>query len=364
LIEIPSNNEKITSDDTDDDSALGASESIRLKRSLSSEESVRSEHRFSKDDKKLLKRSSLDETPVKFSDTDQLSKDDQQSSPNSLSIAQTNNTNDTNVDNYDQGCNTDPNTDPRQECYPDVRRASDGSCDIKSLKENKMFDEGRRFSDGTMHNAIDSGSKKCTLMQKRRSFKRQSRVCNDATATSQRYSDTSLVGPGISNAIFESTVDNEREVIDTSTDNSTRQLNVLKSFESKIQDKNDPEIKADISSPREPNCMPSSLKIDVSTDKIERFETIEEDSAPSDHSCTEAQTCCYKVCKVCKNCKHDKKCPDCCCHAEKQRYLKRMEKIVEENKKLEDMLARNRREMTEIRDMLNNVLSVRMEPGF
>jgi len=353
LIEIPSSNEKITSDDTDDDSALGASESMRLKQS-SSEENVRSEHCSPKDDGKLVKRLSLDET-VKFSDTEQLSKDNQQSSPNSLSIARTNNTKDANVDNYDQGCDTS-NTDLRHECYPDVRRASDSSCDIKSLKENKTFDEGRRFSDGTMH-TVDSGSKRCTLMQKRRSFKRQSRVC-DAVAT--HYSDTSPVRPSISNAIFEPTVDSEREVADTT--DSMQQLNVLKSFES-IEDKNDPEIKTNIPSPKEPNCMPSSLRIDVSTDKMERFETIEENSAPSDHSCIEDQICCYKA-KVCKNCRHNKKCPDCCCHAEKQKYLKRMEKIVEENKKLEDMLARNRREMTEIRDMLNNVLSVRMEPGF
>jgi len=357
LIEIPSNNEKITSDDTDDDSALGASECIRLKQS-SSEESVNSEHCFSKGDKKLAKQLSLDET-VKFSSTDQLSRDDQRSSSNSLNIAQTNDTNDRNVNSEDQGCNVS-NTDPRHGCYPDIRRASDGLCDIKSLKENKrMFDEGRRFSDGTMHGIIDTGSKKCTLMQKRRSFKRQSRVC-DITATC--HSDASLVRPNISNAIVESIIDSERDVTDMT--DSTQQLNVLESFES-IEDKNDPEIKADISTSKEPNCTPSSLKIDVSTytDKTEQFQTIEEDSASSDHSCIEDQTCCYKS-KVCKNCKHNKKCPDCCCYTEKQRYLRRMEKIVEENKRLEDMLARNRREMTEIRDMLNNVLSVRMEPGF
>ncbi len=37
---------------------------------------------------------------------------------------------------------------------------------------------------------------------------------------------------------------------------------------------------------------------------------------------------------------------------------------MQENKRLEDMLARSRREVAQIRDMLSSVLSVRMEPGF
>ena len=41
-----------------------------------------------------------------------------------------------------------------------------------------------------------------------------------------------------------------------------------------------------------------------------------------------------------------------------------MEKIIQENKNLETMVTKSRREMAEIREMLNNVLSVRLEPGF
>ena len=41
-----------------------------------------------------------------------------------------------------------------------------------------------------------------------------------------------------------------------------------------------------------------------------------------------------------------------------------MEKIIQENKNLESMVAKNRREMREIREMLSSVLSVRLEPGF
>lgn len=43
---------------------------------------------------------------------------------------------------------------------------------------------------------------------------------------------------------------------------------------------------------------------------------------------------------------------------------KRMQKIMKKNKKLEDMVTKNKREMAELRDMLTSVLSVRLEPGF
>ncbi|XP_011343795.1 uncharacterized protein LOC105283043 isoform X2 [Ooceraea biroi] len=349
LIEIPSNTKLVS----DDDSALGASESTKLKQS-SSEESVRSEHCFPKNDTKFAKQLSFDETVAEFPDTDQLLKDNRQSSLNSLNIAR----NSINVDNNDQECNTS-NTNPRRgkeqfpPCYSDIRRASDGSCDTKSL-EDKMFDERRRFSDGAMR-TVQSNE----LMQKRRSLKRQSRI-RDTTAM-HRSDPSPPASSSISNAIFEPSIDSKEEVSNDVID-STRQLNIVTLFESIEHD--DLEIKTDtVSSSNEPNCMPSSSNIGKSTDKMERFETIEEDPAPSDHSCAEDQVCCYKG-KVCKDCKHSKKRPDSCCYAEKQRYLKKMQKIMEENKKLEDMLARNRREMAEIRDMLNSVLSVRMEPGF
>lgn len=54
----------------------------------------------------------------------------------------------------------------------------------------------------------------------------------------------------------------------------------------------------------------------------------------------------------------------CCCHSGTKKYWKKMEKIIQENKNLETMVTKSRREMAEIREMLNNVLSVRLEPGF
>ncbi|XP_011506083.1 PREDICTED: uncharacterized protein LOC105368704, partial [Ceratosolen solmsi marchali] len=54
----------------------------------------------------------------------------------------------------------------------------------------------------------------------------------------------------------------------------------------------------------------------------------------------------------------------CCYKRTSQDCWLEMEKVLQKNKKLEDVVAKSRREMAEIRDMLSSVLSVRMEPGF
>lgn len=54
----------------------------------------------------------------------------------------------------------------------------------------------------------------------------------------------------------------------------------------------------------------------------------------------------------------------CCCHSGTKKYWKKMEKIIQENKNLENMVTKSRKEMAEIREMLSSVLSVRLEPGF
>lgn len=54
----------------------------------------------------------------------------------------------------------------------------------------------------------------------------------------------------------------------------------------------------------------------------------------------------------------------CCYKGTSQNCWREMEKVLQKNKKLEDVVNKSRREMAEIRDMLSTVLSVRMEPGF
>ncbi|XP_070149714.1 uncharacterized protein Olf186-m isoform X1 [Polyergus mexicanus] len=339
LIEIPSNDTNLASNNTidSDNSLLDVSESIELKQS-SLKESIMLEHRyFSKNNKKLAKQLSFDDT-VDFSETDQLLKDNQEMA-NSLNFAQ---------------FETNSKKHGKHELL-DVRRASEGSCDIKSLR-NKVFIGKRRFSDGAMR-TIESQSTECMLMQKRRSFKRQSRVC-DTTATD--YCES--IRSNISNAIFEYNVDNVEEISSDIT-NSTHQVNMPKPLES--TEGENLELKIDTeSSFREPNCMSSLSKISGTIDQMKSFETTEENSASGDHTCTEDIQVRYCKGKVCIDCKRDKNCPDCCCHVDKRKYWKKMKKIMRENKKLEDMLAKSRREVAEIRDILSSVLSVRMEPGF
>lgn len=326
---------------------MDANESIELKQS-SSEENITFKHRYlSKNDKKLAKQLSFDDS-VEFSETDQLSKDDQ-GSLFSFNIAQSG----ANVDDREQEYNASDTILSEKHELSDTRRASDGSCDTQSLT-NKIF--GRRFSDGAMCIA-ERQSKKHTLTQKRRSLKRQSRVC-DTTAI--HYCDLSPIRSSIPSIVIIEPIDNE---VSSNVTDSTHQLNVRpKSFDS-TEEKNDLELKIDTEF-RKPNHMPSPSNVSESIDKLERFETAQEDSASSDHSCTEDnQACCYKG-KVCKDCKHGKKHSNCCYYVDKRKYRKKMEKIMQENKRLEDMLARSRREVAEIRDMLSSVLSVRMEPGF
>lgn len=54
---------------------------------------------------------------------------------------------------------------------------------------------------------------------------------------------------------------------------------------------------------------------------------------------------------------------DCCC-VDNSSCCKSMRKIFKKNQKLAKKVAKNSKDMAEIRGMLSNVMSVRMEPGF
>ncbi|KAJ8686879.1 hypothetical protein QAD02_022673 [Eretmocerus hayati] len=53
-----------------------------------------------------------------------------------------------------------------------------------------------------------------------------------------------------------------------------------------------------------------------------------------------------------------------CCYGRPSGCWREMEKVLQKNKKLEDTVARSRREMAEIKEMLSSVLHVKLEPGF
>lgn len=365
LIEISPGDAKPASIDTADNygATLDPGEPAESKQS-SPEGRVTYEHSyFSDNDAKLAEQLTFDGT-VGFPEPDRLSSDRASSSSGS-DIAQDSTIVDSNERERDAAEAT-PGCGRRafpQHC-PDARRASEGSCDTKSA-EDKILDEGRRFSDGAVHIAGDRRSE-CTLLQKRRSLKRQSRVCD--TDTGARYCGPSPIESNVADAILESNVDHEEEQVSHDlTDISTHQLNAPKSFQlTESREDGTGELETDAGPCLgSPGYASSPWKSSESVDRTRRLETAGEDSDAGNHSCTEdTQVCCYKG-KVCKSCRHGRNCcSDCCCHAEKRKYLRKMEKIMQENEKLESMLARNRREVAEIRDMLSNIWSVRMEPGF
>ncbi|KAF7996615.1 hypothetical protein HCN44_002261 [Aphidius gifuensis] len=73
---------------------------------------------------------------------------------------------------------------------------------------------------------------------------------------------------------------------------------------------------------------------------------------------------CCKSDELGQICGHKEDTKDCCYHDANTNCWKKMKQMMKKNQKLENMVVKNRREMAEIREMLNNVLSIRMEPGF
>lgn len=345
MIEISSNDAKAVHDDVlnNHNTMADSRESIELKQSTPIENITLEQHPL-KSGKKLCKQLSFDDDTIEFPEVDQLI-DERKTPLNNLNVAQRSK----DIGNKKRGCNLS-NINPKyenhgflQRCF-DTRRASDSSCDVKALNE-KVFDEGRRFSDGAMHIIEDQSTE---LLRKRRNFKRQSKVCDTNTIHYLNSTEANTLG-----SVFQSNADDEGEQMYMV--NSTDITKLSKS----PQNTNYIELKTDMES-----SYTSSSTISGSVDKIEPSESMEEALAASNNPCKEDNQVRYYEDKICKNCKHGSNCPDCCCHIDKRKCWKKMEKIMKENKKLEDMLAKSRREVAEIRDMLSSVLSVRMEPGF
>ncbi|KZC13695.1 hypothetical protein WN55_05248 [Dufourea novaeangliae] len=205
----------------------------------------------------------------------------------------------------------------------DIRRASDGSCDIKP-GENFSMVLGRRHSDSfvpgiqNIHEPV--------LAQRRRTLKRQTRVsdidaidfCNSKTCTS----DT----------VQHRVMDLQENVRLRNEDQScsTQRSNTLSEEHSDCA-----------------QCIGNGLnkengQQDVSKHRIKKDLSLRRPRTDEEETTT-----------------------SCCCRRSgSTKYWEKMDKIIQENKNLENMVAKNRREMAEIREMLSSVLSVRLEPGF
>ncbi|XP_047368967.1 uncharacterized protein LOC124956776 isoform X1 [Vespa velutina] len=229
-----------------------------------------------------------------------------------------------------------------------TRRASEGYNEV-NLGENNIIPDGRRFSDSIiMKNQINE-----SLLDKRRGLKRQARV-NELDAESF-YS---------SNLISKASQDKESES-DLSFDSyatSEKIINIKK-------------LNSTVESTDEDEC----LSTEKTNENYGPFNTYKYSPSVSTNTSSTSTTtllktkdkCCKKKNRTC-DCKEkidhiyrtEDMHADCCCQFDDSKCWEKVEKIMQENKKLEDIVAKSRIEMAEIRDMLNNVLSVRMEPGF
>lgn len=216
----------------------------------------------------------------------------------------------------------------------DIRRASDGFCDMKHNKDLSMAHE-RRHSDGF----VREHDKESVLARRRKTLKRQTRV-SDFDAIPNVYT------PDVVQYNVESECNLEKELRSTFVHNSAK-LN--RGIEEKA------EVKYEV----------ENFGVEKCVEEIQNNVESRDDSLSKVKHDPDNGECCFVEARS-----EDQSCEDkeeqttCCCRSDSKKYWKKMEKIIQENKNLETMVTKSRREMAEIREMLNSVLSVRLEPGF
>ncbi|CAK9802990.1 hypothetical protein ANTQUA_LOCUS3539 [Anthophora quadrimaculata] len=242
----------------------------------------------------------------------------------------------------DINCKEDILSNATSQNPSDIRRASDGYCDTKLEKMLSIVQE-RRHSDGFVQ-ATEHGNESI-LSRKRKTLKRQTRVsdvdainyCNLKTCTS-----IAVQSKGLECNLDKNAHDGckHKSVCTKSTRSIDKEL--------KNETKNDDVVQCSPTFHEKTHkCMQS---VDGSINKgeqrdnseyyVEKTQSVDQVYVDTDERTT------------------------CCCHSGTKKYWKKMEKIIQENRNLENMVTKNRKEMAEIREMLSNVLSVRLEPGF
>ncbi|XP_051163762.1 uncharacterized protein LOC127283115 isoform X2 [Leptopilina boulardi] len=224
---------------------------------------------------------------------------------------------------------------------------------LEILNRSMTFEESRRSSGAT---TFSDGSCDTVISNRKRSLKRQARIYDEFESFD-------------SNA----TIENDDKSFDAN------------SIDINIEMKNRPNPLQLVSNIRDRVCekvseMEETLNIDLddvheSDSKLsDDNDDDDDDSDVNNHLCDEAtgdnQCCSENRHLCCQNdklgqiCKHDANHMGCCYHESSERCWRKMEKIMQKNKKLEKMVVKSKRGIVEIREMLSSVLSVRMEPGF
>lgn len=223
------------------------------------------------------------------------------------------------------------------------RRLSEGFPEI--LNRPVIFEESRRSSGGTTYS---DGSCETVISNRKRSLKRQAKIRDevfesfDSTATLEN----------------DKTLDNSVDV-STETKNRPNPLQLVTNIRDRVCEKvseMEETLNMDLEDVRESESDSNSR---ISDDN----DTCDEASGEN-QCCSENRNLCCKNDKLGQVCKHDANHTGCCYHESSDRCWRKMEKIMEKNKKLEKMVVKSKRGIVEIREMLSSVLSVRMEPGF
>lgn len=184
------------------------------------------------------------------------------------------------------------------------RRASDSSCGTPGIS---TCDEGRRFSDGIVKESPERSRRK---IQGKRTLQRQARI-KESDMMEPSQSEDHHLQPTDYNELKES-------------DDTEDPLGILDAQNPKIQKPNS----------KKTFCDPKKHHLCCKSDQMERI------------------------------CGHEKNSEECCYYKSTINCWQKMQRIMKKNEKLENEVAKSRREMAEIREMLNSVLLVRMEPGF
>ncbi|CAL7944089.1 unnamed protein product [Xylocopa violacea] len=227
------------------------------------------------------------------------------------------------------------NTNAVSENMYDIRRASDGFCNIKHEQDLSTLHE-RRHSDGFVQ--VTEHKDEAVLARRRKTLKRQTRI-----------SDTDMTNYHDLNVCMPDTVQHKELRCNLNKDShKTYKHKSICTNSDRNSDKKTKLKCPQMLSTETHKCIKAA---DDSLSKVKKERGNSESCIEEARSAE--QTCIDK-----------EETTTCCCHSGNKKYWKKMEKIIQENKNLESMVTKNRKEMAEIREMLNNVLSVRLEPGF
>lgn len=248
-----------------------------------------------------------------------------------------------------QSINVDKNFDYKQGIYTDatsqsasnIRRVSDALCDTQFGKVSSIAHE-RRHSDGLIQvTEYDNGP---ALARKRKTLKRQSRISDvdaaECCSSKACMSDAMQCKESHSNSHKQIHNFFKRKSLSTKS---------IRSIGDKLKLKN--KTKSDDIPPTFSTEMRNCVQL-------------VDDCLNSGEQQLDDSKCCVDKAQSVQQVYEDEGKRSCCCHSGTKKYWKKMEKLIQGNKDLETMVTKNRRDMAEIREMLNSVLSVRLEPGF